>query len=125
VLQGARSAVISESNGRYAGFLTTTSATVVALTLVSQAAESSEALLYFALAVFPALVYLGATTFVRVVQLGATEGFYIQGMNRIRHYFVNAVPAVKPHVTLPTEDDLAGITRASLIPLADGRLDGG
>lgn len=114
-LQGARSGVISESNGRYTGLLTTTSASIVAMALVAQVTESDNAVLWFALAVFPALLYLGVTTFIRIVQLGTTDALYIQGMNRIRNYFIQAAPDLQPYVTLPIHDDLTGIYRTTAI----------
>jgi hypothetical protein len=114
-LQAARSGVISESNGRFTGLLTTTSASVVAMALVAQVTESDKAVLWFALAVFPALLYLGVTTFVRIVQLAKTDGLYIQGMNRIRNYFIQAALDLQPYVTLPIHDDLTGIYRATAI----------
>ena len=58
-LQGARSAAISDANGRTGFFLSTLSAGVVALAFVAQVAQAGPAFIILALIVLPTLLVGG------------------------------------------------------------------
>ncbi len=111
-LQGARSAVVSESAGRAAAYLTTLSAAMIALGFVVQAAGRGEAFLWFAVVLFPVLILIGVFTLVRLTHLSATDVLYTQAINRIRHYYLDAAPEAARYLSLPASDDSESIARA-------------
>jgi hypothetical protein len=58
------------------------------------------------------VLFLGLTTFVRLVQLQREAIVYIAGQNRIRHFFAESAPAIRPYFILPTHDDPAAMYRS-------------
>ncbi len=51
-------------------------------------------------------MFIGVVTFVRLVYLNREDARWLQGMNRIRHAYVEASPAIERHlVTSPYDDD--------------------
>ena len=102
-LASARGATISETNGRASIFLGSVSAGLVALAF---AAQSSRTALYtFGLALFPVLVFLGLTTFERVLQTSIDDTVYVQRMNRLRRFYIDAAPGLASYVSLPAAGD--------------------
>src|SRR5918997_1199706 len=91
-LQTARVATISEANGRASLFLGAVSAGLVALAFAGQ--SSRTALYVFGLVLFPVLVFLGVTTFDRALQASIDDTLALQRINRIRRFYVDAVPQV-------------------------------
>ena len=106
-LQGARSALITESLGRTTICLGSLSATLVALALVRQG-NAAEDFRLFALVVLPALVFLGAVTFVRLLENTITDTIYVMAINRIRHYYLEVAGAHGRYFVLGGHDDLEG-----------------
>jgi hypothetical protein len=49
-----------------------------------------------ALAVLVLVLFLGVATFVRLVQVQRESMVYLVGMNRIRFFFQQSVPATRP-----------------------------
>jgi hypothetical protein len=107
-LQGARSSIISDANGRSALFLGSVSTTLVALALVAQASHLGTAFHVFSLVLFPTLFFLGVFTFQRVLQSGVEDTLCARGINRIRHFYVEVAPQMADYFTLSTHDDAAG-----------------
>jgi hypothetical protein len=107
-LQTARSATISESNGRTSIFLGAVSAGLVALAFAGQTSRTT--LLTFGLVLFPVLAFLGLVTFERVLQASIEDTLYLQRINRIRRFYHQAAPGLGGYlgVTAPT-DDIVGI----------------
>jgi hypothetical protein len=93
-LQTARSATISESNGRTSIFLGAVSAGLVALAFAGQTSRST--LLTFGLVLFPVLSFLGLVTFERVLQSSIEDTLYLQRINRIRRFYHEAAPGLSP-----------------------------
>ncbi len=89
-LQGASSATVFESNGRASLFLSSVSSTMVALAFIGQVSQMGIAFFVFALVLFPSLIFLGIVTFVQVLDTAVQNVGYRRGMNRIRHYYVEA-----------------------------------
>ncbi len=114
-LQAARSALVVEGNGRTASFLTTISAGIVALTLVFQISRFGQAFLVFALVLIPILGFVGTSTYVRVVQIDFADVVYISAINRIRHFYLDASPEIRPYLSFPAFDDEHSIARARVI----------
>jgi hypothetical protein len=103
-LQTARSATISESNGRTSIFLGAVSAGLVALAFAGQTSRST--LLTFGLVLFPVLSFLGLVTFERVLQSSIEDTLYLQRINRIRRFYHEAAPGLSGYlgVAAPTDD---------------------
>jgi hypothetical protein len=108
-LQGARAATISDANGRTSFFLSTLSAGVVALAFVAQVAETGPAFTVLALIVLPTLLVIGLASFERLLQLGIENIRTIVAINRVRRYYLEIAPELRPHFTLSDRDDSAGV----------------
>jgi hypothetical protein len=57
------------------------------------------------LVLLPVAYFLGVVTLERVLQASAEWRIYGQGMNRIRHYYLEVVPQMEPYFVLPATDD--------------------
>jgi hypothetical protein len=138
-LQTARSAAIAESNGRAGLFLSTVSSAVVAMSFIGQASKMGEAFFTFSMVLFPTLFFLGIVTFVRMLQTGIEDVLYARGINRIRHFYTEVAPEIKPYLVLSTHDDMTGalesmglkpahfqtlLTSSSMIAVINGVLAG-
>jgi hypothetical protein len=110
LLMGALAAVWSASLVRTSIFLGVISAAGVALGFAAQSGIAT--LTSFAAIVVPLALLLGLGTFVRTVELQRESIVYITGLNRIRHFFQESVPASKPYFVLPGHDDEAALFRS-------------
>ena len=141
-LQGARSAAISDANGRTSFFLSTLSAGVVALAFISQVDRTGAAFMAFALVVLPAVLVIGLASFERLLQLGIENIRIVVAINRVRRYYLEIAPELRPHFTLSDRDDSEGVlgslgsirggirpwdlfvTNAGLVAILDGIVSG-
>lgn len=113
VLAGSLAAVWSASLVRTSLFLGVLSAVGVALGFAAQAGGGfGGTFSLFALIVLPLALFLGLATFVRTVEIQREAIVYITGMNRIRHFFQEQVPASRPYFVLSPHDDELGIYRS-------------
>src|ERR1700730_12343921 len=108
-LQGARSAAISDANGRTGFFLNSLSAGVVALAFVAQVAQAGPAFIILALIVLPTLLIVGLASFDRLLQLGIETIRLGLAVTRVRHYYLEIAPELRPHFTLSDRDDPVGV----------------
>lgn len=106
-LQGARAASISDANGRTSFFLSTLSAGVVALAFTAQVAQA--AFTAFALIVLPTVLIIGLASFERLLQLGIENIRTVVAINRVRRYYLEVAPELRPHFTLSDRDDSVGV----------------
>lgn len=105
-LQTARSATISESNGRTSIFLGAVSAGLVALAFAGQTSRAT--LLTFGLVLFPVLAFLGLVTFERVLQASIEDVLYLQRINRIRRFYHEAAPGLAGYLGVAAATDDVG-----------------
>jgi hypothetical protein len=112
VLMVALTAVWNASVVRTSVFLGVLSAAAVALGLGAQAGVDPTYFLALAVLAMLVVLFLGVTTFVRLVQLQREAIVYIVGQNRIRHFFVESLPTIKPYLVLPAHDDQAALYRS-------------
>ncbi len=104
-LSAARSATVAEVNARLQLFIGALTGTIVSLALVAQISRVGPIFFTFALVLLPVNYFLGLATFGRLLQAW-TEWFRAtQGMNRIRHYYVEHAPEIRPYLVFPTSDD--------------------
>ncbi|HEY6057095.1 MAG TPA: hypothetical protein VIV06_03640 [Candidatus Limnocylindrales bacterium] len=111
-LQGARSAAISDANGRTSFFLSTLSAGVVALAFVAQVSQTGPAFIVLALIILPTLLIIGLASFERLLQLGIENIRTVVAINRVRRYYLEIAPELRPHFTLSDRDDSAGVLQS-------------
>jgi hypothetical protein len=141
-LQGARSAAISDANGRTSFFLSSLSAGVVALAFVAQVAQVGSAFIVLALILLPSLLVIGLASFERLLQLGIENIRTVVAINRLRRYYLEVAPELRPHFTLSDNDDAHGVltslgsirggirpwdifvTNAGLVAIIDGIVSG-
>jgi hypothetical protein len=141
-LQGARSAAISDANGRTSFFLSTLSAGVVALAFVAQVAQVGTAFIVLALILLPSILVIGLASFERLLQLGIENIRTVVAINRVRRYYLEVAPELRPHFTLSDNDDAQGVltslgsirggirpwdifvTNAGLVAIIDGIVSG-
>jgi hypothetical protein len=141
-LQGARSATISDANGRTSFFLSTLSAGVVALAFIAQVAQVGTAFIVLALILLPSLLVIGLSSFARLLQLGIENIRTVVAINRLRRYYLEVAPELRPHFTLSDNDDAHGVltslgsiqggirpwdiyvTNAGLVAIIDGIVSG-
>jgi len=107
-LQTARSATIADSSSRASLFMSTLSSAIIALALVGQLSQAGAVFNVFALLLFPPLFFLGLVTFIRVLQSAIADLVYIRGINRIRHFYLEQAPQIRPYFILSASDDTGG-----------------
>jgi hypothetical protein len=104
-LQSQRAAATAEASSRLQLYVGALSGAIVALALVAQVSDLGGAFRGFALVLLPVVYLLGLATMGRLAQLW-TDWFKAgQGMGRIRHYFVELAPELRPYLIMPTTDD--------------------
>jgi hypothetical protein len=104
-LQTARSSVNAEIGSRLSLYLGSLSSSIVALALAAQLSDAGDTFLYFAMVLLPVVYFLGLTTLGRLREASAEWRVYGQGMNRIRHYYLEVAPELEPYFVLPHTDD--------------------
>lgn len=114
-LLSARSLAWNESFNRVSVFLTTLSASAVALALVADASGFDDEFKIFALVLFPIVLFLGVATYVRLVQINLEDIYLVAAMNRLRRAYIDAAPDIRAYFTSGTSDDEAGLWTSYLL----------
>jgi len=110
-LLGTRSSGWNESFSRVSVFLTTLSASAVALALVADASGFDNQFAIFALVLFPIVLFLGIATHVRIVQITLEDVYLVRAMNRMRRAYIDHAPEIRPYFTTGVSDDAPGVWR--------------
>ena len=113
-LLAGRSLVYTEAMSRTSIFVAALSGAVVALALVAQADDFGSGFVAFALVLLPVVYFLGFTTIVRLAQVNLENARWVQGMNRIRHAYVEIAPEVEPYFVTSRYDDDAGVLQTAV-----------
>lgn len=108
-LQSSRFATISDSSSRASLYLGALSGALVALSLLGSATKLGPAFVVAALVLAPTLVFLGHATFVRVLESAIEDTLYGRGINRIRHYYLEVAPQLRPYLIQSDRDDMRGV----------------
>jgi hypothetical protein len=108
-LLATRALTWNEAFSRSSIFLATLSGTVIALALAAQAAAFGPGAVGFALVVLPVTFFIGLTTFLRLVAVNREDMLWVQGMNRIRHAYLELAPDLEPYLIAGWHDDEAGV----------------
>ena len=113
-LLAARSLVYTEAMSRTSIFVAALGASVVALALVAQATDFGSGFFAFALVLLPVVYFLGFVTIVRISQVNFEDARWVQGMNRIRHAYLDLAPELEPYLVTSRYDDQRGIMHSSM-----------
>jgi hypothetical protein len=114
-LLSARSLAWNESFSRVSVFLTTLSASAVALALVADASGFGSGFNIFALVLFPIVLFLGIATYLRLVQVNLEDIYLVAAMNRLRRAYVDAAPEIRPYLSGGVSDDEEGVWTSYLL----------
>jgi hypothetical protein len=113
-LLATRSLVYTEAMGRTSIFVAALSGSVVALALVAQASDFGSGFVAFALVLLPVVYFLGCVTIVRLTQVNQENARWVQGMNRIRHAYLQLAPELEPYFVTSKYDDDAGVLESAV-----------
>jgi hypothetical protein len=114
-LLATRGLVYTEAMSRTSIFIAALSGAVVALALVAQATDFGSGFVAFALVLLPVVYFVGWATLVRLSQVNYENARWVQGMNRIRHAYLDIAPELEPYFVTSKYDDNAGIL-ATVMP---------
>lgn len=104
-LQGARAAAVGETNSRLQIYMMFVSMSVLALALVAQVSQLGKAFFAFAYILLPIAYLFGVATLGRLRQTWLEWFTAMQGMNRIRRFFVEVAPDAERYLIMPTSDE--------------------
>ncbi len=108
-LLSARALVYNEAFSRAGMFLSFLSMSFVAIGLAGPAMSFSHDFLILAAIVLFVDLVVGLATFGRIVDARDEDLRAILGMNRIRHGYVEMVPAIATYLITSVHDDMAGV----------------
>lgn len=111
-LLASRSMGYTEAMSRASIFVAALSGAVVALALVAQATDFGDGFVAFALVLLPVVYFLGLATVVRLAQINFEDARWVQGMNRIRHAYLELAPELEPYFVTSRYDDRAGLLQS-------------
>jgi hypothetical protein len=115
-LLSARSLGYTEAMSRASMFIAALSGAIVALALVSQATDFGDGFTAFALVLLPVVFFLGVVTILRLGQINREDVFWVQGMNRVRHAYLELAPELEPYFVTSRFDDVPGVMRSAMGP---------
>jgi hypothetical protein len=113
-LLAARSLGYTEAMSRASIFIAALSGAIVALALVAQATDFGRGFVAFALVLLPVVFCLGLSTVARLAQVNLEDATWVQGMNRIRHAYLELAPDLEPYFVASRYDDDAGVLQSTL-----------
>ena len=113
-LLSSRSLGYTESMNRVSMFIAALSSAVVALALVAQATAFGTGFYAFGLVLLPVVWFLGLVTIVRLGQLNREDSIWVQGMNRIRHAYLEIAPELEQYFVTSSHDDPRGVLISSM-----------
>jgi hypothetical protein len=113
-LLASRSLVYTEAMSRTSIFIAALTGSVVALAFVGQATSFGSGFVAFALVLLPVVYFLGFVTLVRLSQVNREDARWVQGMNRIRHAYVELAPELEPYFVSSRFDDRAGVLQSAM-----------
>lgn len=113
-LLSSRSLGYTESMNRVSMFIAALSGAVVALALVAQATDFGTGFHAFALVLLPVVWFLGFVTIIRLGQVNREDAIWMQGMNCIRHAYLEIAPELEPYFVTSSYDDPRGVLTSSL-----------
>ena len=110
----SRSLGYTEAMARGALFIAALSGAVVALALVAQATDFGDGFVAFALVLLPVVFFLGVVTVARIAQINFEDAMWVQGLNRLRHAYLEAEPELEPYFVTSRYDDPPGVMLSTI-----------
>jgi hypothetical protein len=104
-LQTERSSASSDTNARLQLYMSVLTSSIIALALAAQVSDVGSVFRGLALVLLPTVYVVGLVTLGRMRQLWQAWFAASQGMNRIRHFFVEMAPETAPYFVMPTTDE--------------------
>jgi hypothetical protein len=109
-----RSLGYTEAMSRASIFVAALTGSVVALALVAQATHFGDSFSAFALVLLPVVFFIGVVTIMRLAQINWEDATWMQGMNRIRHAYLDLAPELEPYFVTSKHDDFEGVLISSI-----------
>ena len=81
---------------------------------MAQATDFGSGFVAFALVLLPVVFFLGWATVARLGQVNIEDARWVQGMNRIRHAYLELAPELEPYFVASSYDDEAGIRLSAM-----------
>ncbi len=113
-LLSSRSLGYTESMSRASMFIAALTGSIVALALVAQATDFGEGFRAFGLVLLPVVFFLGVVTVLRLGQINYEDAIWVQGLNRLRHAYLERSPELAPYFVTSKHDDFPGILVSTL-----------
>lgn len=99
----------TDSFSRVGMFFSVLSGAVIALALIAQAGRFNQTFFVAAILLLSIVIFVGVITTARVGQLNLENIFWVIGMNRIRHAYLEMHPDLEQYFVTSPHDDTAGI----------------
>jgi len=115
-LLASRNLAWNESFTRAGMFLSTLSASIVALGLIGGIDGFGDAFYAFAFLILPVVLFVGVGAWIRVAGSNYHDAQTVFGMNRIRGAYLEIAPDLRPYFVMGTHDDPAGIAVTMGLP---------
>jgi hypothetical protein len=110
-LLATRGMAWNEMFSRTGMFLTTLSASMVAIALVADATDSQSTFRGFALLIIPVVLLLGVGTYIRLLESRIEDMWAVVGMNRLRRGYFEIAPDLERYFVTSSHDDNPGIIK--------------
>jgi hypothetical protein len=114
-LLASRSLIWNEAMSRATVFLTTLSASIIALALLADATGFGSQTTTLALVLLPVVFFLGITAYARLVQINTEEFELVLAMNRLRHAYLQIEPGLERYFTTGYHDDERGVIASYML----------
>jgi hypothetical protein len=108
-LLGQRSLTWSEAFSRSSMFLTTLSGAIIAIALAAQASSFGRGFLAFAIIILSVTLFVGLATLIRLIDVNNEDLLWVQGLNRLRHAYLELADDLEQYMVSAWHDDDAGV----------------
>jgi hypothetical protein len=115
-LLASRGLAWNEAFARAGMYLSTLSATLVALSLIGGIDHFGDVFLTFAFVVLPVVLFVGIGAWLRMAISNYHDAQTVFGMNRIRGAYLEIAPELEPYFVMGVHDDPAGIGITMALP---------
>jgi hypothetical protein len=113
-LLSSRSLGYTEAMSRGSMFIAALTGSIVALALVAQATDFGAGFRAFGLVLLPVVFFIGVVTVLRLGQINYEDAIWVQGLNRLRHAYLERAPSLAPYFVTSKHDDDTGILVSTL-----------
>lgn len=115
-LLASRSLAWNEAFSRAGIYLSTLSASIVALGLIGGIDGFGTPFFAFAFVILPVVLFVGIGAWTRIAASSYHDAQTILGMNRIRAAYLEIAPELRPYFVMGTHDDVAGASITMAVP---------